>query len=48
MHGVMQELLDKIRIGQLRPESITLRILVPDTHRPWAFPCRAEDHLFAD
>jgi hypothetical protein len=26
-----------------RPESITLRILVPDTHRPWTFPCRAED-----
>src|SRR5215471_21612199 len=43
LHGVMQEPLDKIRIGQLRPESITLRILVPDTHRPWAFPCRAED-----
>ena len=43
LHGVMQEPLDKIRTGQLRPESITLRILVPDTHRPWAFPCRAED-----
>jgi DNA-binding transcriptional regulator YhcF (GntR family) len=43
LHGVMQEPLDKIRVGQLRPESITLRILVPDTHRPWAFPCRAED-----
>ena len=43
LHGVMQEPLDKIRIGQLRPESITLRILIPDTHRPWAFPCRAED-----
>jgi DNA-binding transcriptional regulator YhcF (GntR family) len=43
LHGVMQEPLDKIRIGQLRPESITLRILVPDTHRSWAFPCRADD-----
>jgi DNA-binding transcriptional regulator YhcF (GntR family) len=43
LHGVMQEPLDKIRIGQLRPESITLRILVPDTHQPWPFPCRAED-----
>jgi len=43
LHGVVQEPLDKIRIGQLRPESITLRILIPDTHRPWAFPCRAED-----
>ena len=43
LHGVMQEPLDKIRIGQLRPESIAIRILVPDTHRPWAFPCRADD-----
>ena len=24
-------------------ESIAIRILVPDTHRPWAFPCRADD-----
>jgi DNA-binding transcriptional regulator YhcF (GntR family) len=43
LHGVIQEPLDKIRIGQLRPETITLRILIPDTHRPWAFPCRADD-----
>lgn len=43
LHGVIQEPLDKIRIGQLRPDSVTLRILIPDTHRPWAFPCRAED-----
>ncbi len=43
LHGVMQEPLDKIRLGQLVPESITVRILVPDTHQPWAFPCRAED-----
>ena len=43
LHGVMQEPLDKIRLGQLVPESITVRILVPDTRQPWAFPCRAED-----
>jgi DNA-binding transcriptional regulator YhcF (GntR family) len=43
LHGVMQEPLDKIRLGQLRPESITVRILVPDTRQPWAFPSRAED-----
>src|SRR5215469_11906510 len=43
LHGVIQEPLDKIRVGQLRPESIAIRILVPDTARPWAFPCRAED-----
>jgi DNA-binding transcriptional regulator YhcF (GntR family) len=43
LHGVIQEPLDKIRIGQLRPESIAIRILVPDTQRSWAFPCRADD-----
>lgn len=43
LHGVMQEPLDKIRLGHLVPESIAVRILVPDTHQPWAFPCRVED-----
>ena len=43
LHGVIQEPLDKIRIGQLRPESLTVRILVPDTQVPWGFPCRADD-----
>src|SRR5580693_5037285 len=40
LHGVMQEPLDKIRIGQLVPESIDIRILVPDTSKPWAIPAR--------
>jgi DNA-binding transcriptional regulator YhcF (GntR family) len=44
LHGVMQEPLDKIRIGQLRPESVTIRILIPDTSQPWAIPCRVADH----
>jgi DNA-binding transcriptional regulator YhcF (GntR family) len=43
LQGVMQEPLDKIRLGQLVPESIAVRILVPDTRQPWAFPCRAGD-----
>ncbi|HEX4659739.1 MAG TPA: GntR family transcriptional regulator, partial [Streptosporangiaceae bacterium] len=42
LHGVIQEPLDKIRIGQLVPESIDIRILVQDTRQPWAFPCRAD------
>jgi DNA-binding transcriptional regulator YhcF (GntR family) len=29
LHGVIQEPLDKIRIGQLRPESLSIRILAP-------------------
>jgi DNA-binding transcriptional regulator YhcF (GntR family) len=43
LHVVMQEPLDKIRAGQLVPESIDIRILIPDTSRPWGIPCRAED-----
>ena len=43
LHGVLQEPLDKIRIGQLVPESITIRILVPDADLPWGVPCRIED-----
>lgn len=43
LHGVIQEPLDKIRIGQLRPESVNIRMLVPDTRTPWGFPCRADD-----
>jgi DNA-binding transcriptional regulator YhcF (GntR family) len=43
LHGVLQEPLDKIRIGQLVPESITIRILVPDASQPWGVPCRADD-----
>lgn len=43
LHGVIQEPLDKIRIGRLTPESISVRILVPDANTPWAIPCQAED-----
>jgi DNA-binding transcriptional regulator YhcF (GntR family) len=43
LHGVLQEPLDKIRVGQLRPESITIRVLIPDTRQPWGIPCRVDD-----
>jgi DNA-binding transcriptional regulator YhcF (GntR family) len=43
LHGVMQEPLDKIRSGQLVPQSIDIRILIPDTRQPWSIPCRAGD-----
>jgi DNA-binding transcriptional regulator YhcF (GntR family) len=38
LHGVMQEPLDKIRIGRLTPESIHVRILVTDPRVPWSVP----------
>jgi hypothetical protein len=42
LHGVIQEPLDKIRIGQIKPASIRVRMLLPDTTRPMVLPCRAE------
>jgi DNA-binding transcriptional regulator YhcF (GntR family) len=41
--GAIHEPLDKIRAGAAPPESITIRILVPDSTKPAALPCRAED-----
>ncbi len=43
LHGVIQEPLDKIRLGQLVPESIDIRILIPDTRETWAIPSRVAD-----
>jgi hypothetical protein len=43
LHGVIQEPLDRIRAGELKPESVTVRMLLPDTTRPMVLPCRVED-----
>jgi len=43
LHGVLQEPLDKIRVGRLRPASVRLRILLPDPSVPWSLPCRTSD-----
>jgi hypothetical protein len=43
LHGVVQAPLDKIRTGEIKPESVTIRMLLPDTTRPMAVPCRVED-----
>jgi DNA-binding transcriptional regulator YhcF (GntR family) len=42
LHGVLQEPLDKIRVGRLVPDSITIRILVPDMTRPMSLPCEVD------
>ncbi|MEU0793839.1 GntR family transcriptional regulator [Amycolatopsis sp. NPDC005961] len=44
LHGVITEPLDKIRIGRLRPESITVRLLVPDPSQPWSLPVTVDEH----
>lgn len=41
LHGALTEPLDKIRAGRLTPESLRIRILLPDTSAPMAFPVRA-------
>lgn len=38
LHGAMTECLDKVRIGRYRPRSVTVRMILPDTTRPWALP----------
>lgn len=43
LHGAISEPLDKIRVGRLRPRSLRVRLLVPDTTRPWSLPARADD-----
>lgn len=43
LHGVLQEPRDKIRVGRLRPTSVRLLILLPDTTVPWSLPCKASD-----
>jgi hypothetical protein len=43
LHGVIQEPLDKIRIGRIRPATVTIRMLLPDHTRPATLPCRADD-----
>lgn len=39
--GALQEPLDKIRIGRLTPESVTLRVLLPDLTVPVGLPALA-------
>jgi len=42
LHGVLQEPLDKIRAGRLTPESVAIRILLPDMSLPTAIPSRSD------
>lgn len=41
--GALTEPLDKVRSRRLAPSSIRVRVLVPDTCRPWVLPCRIDD-----
>ncbi|MBE3016315.1 GntR family transcriptional regulator [Microbispora sp. NEAU-D428] len=52
LHGAIQEPLDQIRAGRIVPESITVRMLLPDTGHPWSLPSRvdtlADEPLFRE
>jgi DNA-binding transcriptional regulator YhcF (GntR family) len=43
LQGVVQEPLDKIRAGRLKPVSLRIRILLPDPGVPWTLPSRTDD-----
>jgi hypothetical protein len=43
LHGVIQGPLDRIRTGEIKPASVNIRMLLPDTTRPMTIPCRVED-----
>ncbi|QUH05399.1 winged helix-turn-helix transcriptional regulator [Saccharopolyspora erythraea] len=43
LHGALTEPLDRIRSGRARPESVRVRLLVPDTEVPWTLPARVDD-----
>jgi DNA-binding transcriptional regulator YhcF (GntR family) len=42
LHGALQEPLDKVRQGRLTPESIAVRVLVPDMRMPMGLPVRVD------
>lgn len=42
LYGVLQEPLDKIRIGRLTPDQINLRVLLPDMNAPLGLPRRVD------
>jgi DNA-binding transcriptional regulator YhcF (GntR family) len=43
LHGAIAEPLDKIRAGRVRPESLSIRLLVPDPDMPWSLPARVDN-----
>ncbi|MEV0436084.1 hypothetical protein [Nocardia sp. NPDC050413] len=43
LHGAIAEPLDRIREGRLRPESLSIRLLLPDPSQPWSLPARVDD-----
>lgn len=45
LHGALLEPVDKIRAGVYKPDSIAIRILLPDAMSPMALPCRVDTQV---
>lgn len=43
LHGAIAEPIDRIREGRLRPDTLSIRLLIPDTSIPWSLPARTDD-----
>ena len=43
LHGALSEPIDKVRAGRLRPQSLRVRLLVPNPETPWTLPARVDD-----
>lgn len=43
LHGAIAEPIDRIREGRLRPDTLSVRLLIPDTSIPWSLPARTDD-----
>lgn len=41
LHGILSEALDQVRAGRLSPETITVRLMLPNLSRPLALPIAA-------
>lgn len=43
LHGAIIEPMDKVRTARYQPDSLRVRLLVPDTATPWTLPVRVDD-----
>src|SRR5690349_17990170 len=43
LHEALSEPMDKVRAGRLRPQSLRVRLLVPNPETPWTLPARVDD-----
>ncbi len=43
LHEALSEPIDNVRAGRLRPQSLSVRLLVPNPASPWTLPARVDD-----